>query len=53
MATAALPLVVLIAGALLFALSGNPKVAKMGEYAFFIGLFWLVGVLASAKLHLM
>jgi hypothetical protein len=53
MATAALPLVVLIAGALLFALSSNGKVARMGELAFFVGLFWLVGVLASTKLHLM
>lgn len=53
MVTAALPLIVLVAGALLFALSTNPKVSKMGEYAFFVGLFWLVGALDSAKLHLM
>jgi hypothetical protein len=53
MAIAALPLVVLIAGALLFALAGNAKIAKLGEYAYFVGLFWLVGLLASTKLHLM
>jgi hypothetical protein len=52
MAIAALPLVVLIAGALLFALSSNPKLAKMGEYAYFVGLFWLIGMLAGTKLHL-
>jgi hypothetical protein len=53
MAIAALPFVVLVAGALLFALSTNAKIAKMGEYAFFVGLFWLVAVLANTKLHLM
>jgi hypothetical protein len=53
MATAVLPLVVLVAGALLFALSANPKLSEMGKWAFIVGLFWLVGTLASAKLHLM
>ena len=53
MATAVMPLVVLVAGALLFALSSNPKLAKMGEYAYFVGLLWLVYLLASARVHLL
>jgi hypothetical protein len=51
MATVAAPLVVLIAGALLFALSSNGKVAKMGEYAYFVGLLWLVYLLAGSHVH--
>lgn len=42
MAVAVLPLVVLVVGALLYALPLDPKVNEMGRIAFFVGLFWLV-----------
>jgi hypothetical protein len=50
MATAALPLVVCVGGALLYALSSNGKLARMGELAFFCGLFWLVYALSGRTL---
>lgn len=52
MATMAVPLVVCVAGALLFALAANPKLARMGEIAFACGLFWLVYVASGHVLHL-
>jgi hypothetical protein len=51
MGTAVAPLVVCIAGALLFALSSNGKLARMGEIGFFVGLFWLVYLLAGRVLR--
>jgi hypothetical protein len=51
MATIVAPLVVCIAGALLFALSSNGKLARMGELAFFCGLFWVVYLLSGRALH--
>lgn len=51
MMTAAAPLIVLVLGTLVYALSGNPKVSKMGEYAYFVGLFWLVYLFAGAHVH--
>jgi hypothetical protein len=53
MATAVTPLVVTVTGALLFALSANPKIARMGELGFFVGLFWLVSLFAEGHLHLL
>jgi hypothetical protein len=51
MATVVAPLVVCVAGALLFALSANPKLARMGELAFFVGLFWLVYWVGGKAIH--
>jgi Na+/phosphate symporter len=51
MATVAAPLVICVAGALLFALASNPKLARMGELAFFCGLFWLTYALTGRVLH--
>ncbi|HZU83828.1 MAG TPA: hypothetical protein VE987_12965 [Polyangiaceae bacterium] len=44
---AVLPLVVAVAGALLYALASNPKLARMGEILFFCGAFWLVYLLGG------
>jgi hypothetical protein len=38
----AAPAVVCIVGALMYALAANPKLVRMGEIAFAVGLFWLV-----------
>jgi hypothetical protein len=51
MATIAAPLVVAVVGALIFALSANGKIARMGEIAFAVGLFWLVYQLSGRALH--
>jgi hypothetical protein len=51
LATMAVPLVVLIVGALAFALATNPKVARMGELAFFVGLFFAVWILSHQAVH--
>lgn len=40
------PLLVAVAGALVFALTTD-KLSEMGRLAFFAGLFWLVYVLAT------
>jgi hypothetical protein len=42
---------VAVVGALVYALSSNAKVARMGEIAFFVGLLWLVYQLGSRQLH--
>lgn len=52
MATVLLPLLVLVAGALLYALAANPKLSEMGRLAFFAGLFWCVYLAARVSLHL-
>jgi hypothetical protein len=51
MATIAIPLLVAVIGALVYALSSNGKVSRMGEIAFFVGLLWLVYQLGSRQLH--
>lgn len=47
--TILVPLLVFVVGALVYALASNGKVARLGEIAAFVGLFWLVGVLAHAS----
>jgi len=51
--TVALPFIVCVAGALVYALSSNGKVSRMGEIAYFVGLLWLIYSLAGAKIHLL
>lgn len=53
MLIAVVPLLVLILGALVYALSGNAKVAEMGRLAFFTGLFVLVWVAARETVRLL
>lgn len=42
MATILVPLLVCLAGALVYALSANGKVSELGRIAYFCGLLWLV-----------
>lgn len=51
MATIAVPLVFMIVGALIYALASKPQVARMGELAFFAGIFWLVHELSGHAFH--
>lgn len=46
------PLVVLVVGALVYALAANGKLSEMGRIAFFCGLFVLVWELARTVVHL-
>ena len=46
------PLVIAIAGALVYALSNNTKAAELGRIMFFCGLFWLVYSLVGHSLKL-
>lgn len=41
------PLVVLVAGALAYALSSNGKLSELGRIAYFVGLLWLVYLFAG------
>ena len=50
--TILVPLLVFVIGVLVYALSANGKVARIGEIATFCGLFWLVAVLARDILRL-
>lgn len=51
--TAFIPLIVLIAGLLFYALAANPKVVECGRIAFFCGLFVLVLQYAGKTVHLL
>lgn len=51
MAVAVVPLVLVVVGALMYALGGSPKVQEMGRIVFFVGLFWLVSGMATKQLH--
>lgn len=42
------PLVVCIVGLLMYALASNPKLVRIGEIMFAVGLFWLVAELGPA-----
>lgn len=44
------PLVIAVVGALVYALSSNPKAAELGRLIFFCGFFWLVYTLAKSVL---
>lgn len=46
------PLVVTIAGALVYAFAGNAKAAELGRIAFFCGLLWLVYATSGRMLRL-
>lgn len=52
MATIILPLLVAVAGALVFALSANPKLARIGEILFFCGTFVTLEIAARLVVHL-
>jgi hypothetical protein len=43
----ALPLLIAVAGVLLYALAANPKLARIGEILFFCGAFWVVYLLGG------
>lgn len=45
------PLVLTIAGALVYAFAGNAKAAELGRLAFFCGLFWLVYSVSGRQLR--
>jgi positive regulator of sigma E activity len=51
MATIIVPLIVLILGALMYALAANPKLQEMGRLLFFVGAFWLVQMFAGRQVH--
>lgn len=44
--------VVLFVGLLMWAISANPKVQRIGEWMFVIGLFWTVGMFQSHTVKL-
>lgn len=48
MTLALIPLVLVVLGALVYALAQNSKAAEMGRIAFFVGLLWLAYSLAGA-----
>ena len=48
-----IPLLILVLGALAYALSSNGKVAELGRITYFVGLLWLIYQLASVHLHLL
>jgi len=50
-ATILFPLAFAILGALVYALSSNAKVVRMGEITFFVGMLWLVYQLSGHSLH--
>ena len=52
MVVAIAPIVILLAGLLMWLLSSNPKVQRMGEILFFCGCFVLTWVLSSKTLHI-
>jgi hypothetical protein len=45
------PLLVLVVGALVYALAANPKLQDMGRIAYFVGLLWLVYDFATRMVH--
>jgi hypothetical protein len=45
------PIVFMIVGALVYALSSNGKAAELGRLAYFAGLMWLVYSLMGHALH--
>ena len=46
------PLLVFVIGALVWALSKNTIVQRMGEWCFVVGLLWSVCVFSRVALHL-
>lgn len=53
MATILVPLLVCLAGALLYALSSNGKVSELGRIAFAVGLLWTVYEAAGHSVRLL
>ena len=46
-----IPLLVCVAGALIYALATNPKLVEMGRIAYFVGLLWTVYDFATAVIR--
>lgn len=46
------PLLVAVAGVLLYALAANPKLAEIGRILFAVGAFWTLAIVSSAKFAL-
>lgn len=46
------PLVILIAGLLIYVLASNAKVVEIGRLTFFVGIFWLTYALVSKTIHI-
>ena len=51
MASIVIPLLVAVAGALVYALSTNPKLVEIGRILFFVGSFWTVYLCTGKLLH--
>ncbi len=51
MVSAIFAFVVCVLGALVWALSANPKVMEMGRIAFFCGLFWITSMFSGRQIH--
>lgn len=51
MATAIVPFVVAVAGALAYGYASNGKVQELGRITFFVGMLWLVQTLATKVIH--
>ncbi len=47
MILAVFPLVIAVVGLLMYALSSNKKVERIGEILFFVGMLWLVYISAA------
>lgn len=47
MLTILLPALIALVGLLMYALCANPKLARIGEILFFVGMFWVTYLLGS------
>lgn len=45
------PLLVALVGLLMFVLCSNPKLVRIGEILFCVGIFWSVQMLGQKTLH--
>ncbi len=50
-ATLVVPLLVCVVGLVAWALTANAKVSEAGRIAYFVGLFWLVAILAHVTIR--
>lgn len=53
MAILVVPVLVALLGALVYALSANPKAAELGRLAYFVGLMWSVYIVAHDVVHVL
>lgn len=51
--TILVPLLVAIAGALIYALSANPKMSELGRILFSVGALWSIYVFATHSVNLL